>query len=94
MPQVLSKSQIKDQLAHFPGWGHDANALNRSFEFDEYREGLEFLNKVAELAEKVNHHPDMTLGWCRVEVRITTHSHGGVTELDFELARGIDQVAD
>ncbi len=69
-------------------------SLYREFSFENFREALSFVNKAGELAEKSNHHPDVTLGWGYVKLWLTTHSDGGVTEKDHELARQIDQLTD
>lgn len=69
-------------------------SLYREFSFKNFAEALSFVNKVGELAEKANHHPDIALGWGYVKVWLTTHSDGGVTEKDHELATQIDQLTD
>ncbi len=66
--------------------------LYREFTFENFREALSFVKKFGELAEKANHHPDIAFGWGYVKVWLTTHSNGGVTEKDHELATQIDQI--
>jgi 4a-hydroxytetrahydrobiopterin dehydratase len=68
------------------GWSEVDGALERTFSFTNFREALDFVNRVGELAESENHHPDVQLGYGRVTLRWWTHSAGGVTERDAELA--------
>ncbi len=64
----------------------------REFKFKDFKRALEFVNKVGELAEEANHHPDIELGWGRVKVSLTTHSEGKVTDKDLNLAAEIDKL--
>lgn len=73
-------------------WSEENNRLVRGFEFPDFKSALDFVNRVGELAEAANHHPDIELGWGRVKVILTTHSEGGVTGKDHELARQIDDL--
>ena len=77
------------------GWtlSEDGKALERSFRFKDFSEAFAFLTRVALHAEKVDHHPEFTSVWNRVEFRLTTHDSGGVTERDADLARAIDGLA-
>ena len=77
------------------GWAlsADGKALERSFRFKDFSEAFGFLTRVAMHAEKVNHHPEFTSVWNRVDFRLTTHDSGGVTERDVELAKAIDELA-
>jgi 4a-hydroxytetrahydrobiopterin dehydratase len=76
-----------------PGWTREGAALAKSFRFRDFSEAFAFLMRVALHAEKVNHHPEFTSRWNRVDFRLTTHDAGGVTERDLALARTIDQLA-
>ena len=71
----------------------DGKCLQREFKLDSYQAGVDLAVKVAGLAEEMNHHPDMELGYKRLAVRWTTHSAGGLTELDREAARRVNQMA-
>lgn len=73
-------------------WQEENNSLVREFGFKDFRAALDFVNKVGELAEKANHHPDIELGWGRVKVKLTTHSEGKVTDKDRNLAEEIDTI--
>jgi 4a-hydroxytetrahydrobiopterin dehydratase len=64
----------------------------REFRFDSYFAGIEFVNRVAQEAEALNHHTDLLVGWCQVTVRLTTHSAGGLTGFDVTLAGNISAV--
>ncbi len=77
------------------GWtlGDDGKALVRSFRFKDFPEAFAFLTRVAMHAEKVDHHPEFTSVWNRVDFRLTTHDADGVTNRDIELAKAIDRLA-
>lgn len=68
------------------GWREVDGALERTFELPSFAEAIAFVNRVAELAERENHHPDMTISFKKVTLRWTTHSEGGITDRDRELA--------
>ena len=71
-------------------WEYENNAISRTFEFSSYLSGVSFLTKVASLADELNHHPDMTLSWCKVHIVLTTHDSGDVTDKDVALAKLCD----
>ncbi len=73
-------------------WREEDNSLVREFEFPDFKAALGFVNKVGEVAERLNHHPDIELGWGRVRVHLTTHSAGQVTDKDRRLAAEIDTI--
>ena len=75
-----------------PNWVEVDGALQREFELPSFPEAIAFVNRVAELAEQENHHPDMTISYKRVTLRWTTHSAGGITDRDRELARRSDEL--
>jgi 4a-hydroxytetrahydrobiopterin dehydratase len=81
---------------HIPdGWSLDGGgkALQRSFTFKDFSEAFAFLTRVALYAEKVDHHPEFTSVWNRVDFRLTSHDSGGVTDRDIKLAEAIDRIA-
>jgi len=88
----LSPSEIESELRSAPGWEVNIARLERTFEFERYQEGLVFANAVGYLADKLNHHPDLAVGYGRVIVSVTTHSTEGLTGYDFELARRINSL--
>ena len=76
-----------------PGWTHDGTALTRSYRFADFATAFAFLTRVAEHAEAVDHHPEFTSRWNRVDFHLTSHDVGGITERDVELANAIDLLA-
>ena len=77
------------------GWapGEDGKALTRTFKFKDFSEAFAFLTRVALHAEKVDHHPEFTSVWNRVDFRLTSHDSGGVTDRDLSLAEAISRLA-
>lgn len=71
-------------------WKEENNSLIKEYEFPDFKSALSFVNKVGELAEEANHHPDIELSWGKVIIKLTTHSEGRVTEKDQKLANKID----
>jgi 4a-hydroxytetrahydrobiopterin dehydratase len=86
---VLSESVIREKLQHLPGWSYSGSFIHRQFTFDDFLTGIEFVNRVAEVAESAGHHPDITINYNRVTLSLSTHSEGGITQKDFDLAREI-----
>lgn len=86
----LSEKEIKEKLKELPGWEHKDNAIVKMFRFKEFLHGIEFVQKVAEIAEANDHHPDITINYTRVTFSCSTHDAGGVTEKDFKLAQNIE----
>lgn len=81
------------ELQGLPGWRHEGARLVKTFSFPGYMDGVRFANKVAEAAEALNHHPDMWIRFRSVTLELSTHSAGGVTQLDLALARRADELA-
>ena len=77
-----------------PNWIDSQNALERTIEFPSFRDAIAFVNRVAELAEQANHHPDIAVSYKKVTLRWTTHSAGGITERDHELAARTDELVE
>ena len=77
-----------------PGWTLDGAALTRTYRFKDFAEAFAFLTRVAAHAEAVDHHPEFTSVWNRVDFRLTTHAAGGVTQRDVDLAQAIDALAE
>jgi 4a-hydroxytetrahydrobiopterin dehydratase len=75
-----------------PGWIDSRQALEKTFELPSFREAIAFVGRVADLAEEANHHPDIAISYRKVTLRWTTHSAGGITDLDYELAARSDRV--
>lgn len=89
----LTKSQQNQLLKHLSfNWQIQNNHLIRQFQFKNFKEALDFTNKVGIIAESQAHHPDIYLSWAKVELKITTHSIQNLTENDFILAAHIDKL--
>jgi 4a-hydroxytetrahydrobiopterin dehydratase len=91
-PELLNESAIQQQMTTLPGWQVEGKELVKEFRFPSYLAGIEFVRRVGGLAEEMNHHPDLLVGWRKVTVRLSTHSAGGLTGLDFALAGEIASV--
>jgi 4a-hydroxytetrahydrobiopterin dehydratase len=89
---LLDDAAIDGALADLDGWQRDGDALVRELRFDGFRDAIAFINRVADLADEADHHPELTNVYATVGVRLTTHDAGGVTGRDVDLARAIDGV--
>jgi 4a-hydroxytetrahydrobiopterin dehydratase len=87
----LEKAEIERRLSALPGWEFKDNAIRKQYRFKEFMDGIRFLNKVAEMAEAADHHPDVQINYTRVTFTCSTHSEGGVTEKDLKLAAQIEE---
>ena len=85
---------IQERIKKIPEWELNEDSISRRFEFDEYLPAIDFVNVVAEIAEEAQHHPDITINYTNVTLVLTTHSKGGLTESDFEVAIRIDSLED
>ncbi len=94
MPETtrLSADEISERLSALPGWRVDDDKLARDFSFGDFMGGVDFVSRVARVAEAEGHHPDLFVTWGRVTVQLTTHSAGGLTATDFKLASLIDRL--
>lgn len=91
--RALSEGDIQAALERLTGWTRRERAIYREFEFAGFAEAFGFMASVAIVAEKLDHHPDWSNSYRRVAIGLTTHDAGGLTELDFELARRINELA-
>jgi 4a-hydroxytetrahydrobiopterin dehydratase len=89
----LSDSEIEARLAGLSGWERRGEAIAKSFEHGDFVGSVRFVDSLVEPAEAMNHHPDLEISWSKVTVTLSTHSEGGLTENDFELAAKIDALA-
>ena len=92
MPEQLSDEEIETQLPD--GWEREDDEIVRTFEFDAYLDGVGFAAAAGGLAQDAFHHPEMTIGWQEVEIRLTTHDAGGITENDIDLAERLNGIRD
>lgn len=89
----LNDPEIKTLMKQLPGdWKLKSSQLEKSFEFPDFKQALEFTNKVGDLAEEQEHHPDIFLSYGEVRIQLSTHSAGGLTENDFILAAKINEL--
>ena len=86
---LINPDEINKTLSN-QNWSYKNNRISKSFEFGSYIEGINFVNEIAKIAEQRNHHPDINIGWCKVEISITSHDLGGVTTKCVNLATTID----
>jgi 4a-hydroxytetrahydrobiopterin dehydratase len=89
----LSESEIEEALTRAPGWAREGEAIAKEFERGDFVGSVEFVSSLVEPAEAMNHHPDLEISWDTVKVTISTHSEGGLTAADFELAAKVDDLA-
>jgi 4a-hydroxytetrahydrobiopterin dehydratase len=91
---LLSDGDLERRLAECGAWSRAGDAIVRELSFADFAAAIAFVNRVAETAEAANHHPDILLhGWNKVRLTLSTHSQGGLTDADFDLAAQIDRLA-
>lgn len=88
----MTTEEVNGKLSSTDGWSVDGDMLFKRFEFENFAESLSFVNKVGEIAENADHHPDITFGWGYAELRTMTHDRGGITDVDFALVKEIDSI--
>jgi 4a-hydroxytetrahydrobiopterin dehydratase len=93
MAVLLEPEAIEQLLAEVPDWRLEGGAIQRTFQLRNFVEAIDFVNRVAQVAESLDHHPDIDIRWNKVKLSLATHSAGGLTDLDFTLARKIDELA-
>ncbi len=90
---LLSDQDVQVSLAS-SDWRRKGNAITREWKLDDFGQAIAFVNRVAGVAEAANHHPDILLhGWNKVRLELSTHSEGGLTRADFDMAARIDELA-
>lgn len=92
MPTKLTHDEIRTALAELPAWVVEEPNFVLRRQFSNFAEALAYVNRLGELAEAANHHPDITFGWGYAEIRLTTHDAGGITSNDVAMAKKIDGV--
>ena len=91
---ALSRNEINEKLKGMADWSHVGKALQKKYTFKSFVSAMGFVNKIAETAEKIGHHPDITINYSVVGISLSTHSESGVTQKDFDLAQRIDAAFD
>ena len=92
MAELLNEDEVASRLRRLP-WEREGDEIVREWRFDDFAEAIAFVNRVAELSEEANHHPDIFIhGWNKVKLSLTNHSAGGLTEMDFDMAARFDRL--
>ena len=94
MADLIKADEAKMRLKKVPEWELEKKHIERTFEFDDFTDAIDFVNAVAEVAEEEEHHPDIDIRFNKVRLVLTTHSKGGLTDLDFGLAERIDTLSE
>ena len=87
---LMKEDEIQRALEELNGWSKSGNEIVKHFEFDDFIHAMGFVNTVAFLAERANHHPDVDIRWNKVTLTLATHSEGGITKKDIALAKEIE----
>jgi 4a-hydroxytetrahydrobiopterin dehydratase len=90
---LLPDDEVQAFIDDHPDWARADQEITRTFEFADFNESMGFVTRVAMEAEKANHHPDIDIRWNKVTLTLSTHSEGGLTEMDLELAATADGLA-
>jgi 4a-hydroxytetrahydrobiopterin dehydratase len=88
---LLTEAQIRERCARLPAWERRGKELRRTWAFADFRAAMAFVNRVADLAEAANHHPDVDIRYSKVTLVLSTHDAGGLTARDFALAEAIGE---
>tara|TARA_X000001036_G_C20583980_1_gene767967 strand:+ start:453 stop:749 length:297 start_codon:yes stop_codon:yes gene_type:complete len=89
---LLSKVEVYKQLKLLDGWSLNNNTIKKEYIFDSYMDSIRFINLLAKKAEENNHHPDLVVGWCKINMVLTSHDFGGVTQLCIRLAQEAEKI--
>ena len=90
MAELLSDIAIQRELGGLTGWSRRGDALTRTYQFRNFADAMEFVNRVASIAEGANHHPDIDIRYSKVTLTLSTHDAGGITANDLNLAKAVD----
>ena len=88
--KLLTETEINERLKELEGWVYDHNAIHTAFEFQDFKEAFMMMTRIAFEAEKLQHHPDWSNVYNRLDIALSTHDAGGVTDNDFQLAKVIN----
>ena len=91
---LLDEDEIRHRLARAKGWERRGREITRTWSFADFEESMAFVNRVARLAEAMDHHPDIDIRYSKVTLTLSTHSAGGITQNDIDLARAIDSAGE
>ncbi len=87
----LSESQIRERLKGLDGWNYNRNFVTKSFKFKTFMAGIRFVNDIAAIAERIEHHPDIHVRWTTIKLSVQSHDEGGITSRDFKLVTEIEK---
>ncbi len=90
---TLSDAEVKTALERLPGWSANGKAIERKYEFKDFKEAMAFTNRVAVVAEEAGHHPDIEISYNRLKLSLISHDSGGVTDRDIKMAARINEIA-
>jgi 4a-hydroxytetrahydrobiopterin dehydratase len=90
MRQKLSDLEIQRALGGLPGWSRRGDVLTKAFAFERFADGIAFINRVAKVADEMNHHPDIDVRYTKITIVLSTHDAGGITQSDLQLAERIE----
>jgi 4a-hydroxytetrahydrobiopterin dehydratase len=90
---LLSEEEVSERVEGLDGWRLDGSSIVKAFENDDFKGSVAFVDSILPVAEDMGHHPDLEISWSTVTVTISTHSEGGLTAADFELAGRIDELS-
>ncbi|MBI3841308.1 MAG: 4a-hydroxytetrahydrobiopterin dehydratase [Thaumarchaeota archaeon] len=91
MPRILEPAEITLRLKAVPGWKQEGSFITKVYSFNTFMEGVDFIVRIAGVAERMDHHPDIHVRYTTITLAVQTHSEGGVTRRDFELAEAIEE---
>jgi len=94
MRRKLSDLEIQRALGNLSGWSRRGDVLVKTFSFQKFLDGIEFVDEVAGVAERMNHHPDIDIRYTKVTLTLSTHDAGGITQSDLDLAGAIESLGD
>ena len=89
---LLSNAEIQKGISNLDGWEYADGSIKKTFSFDTYMDSISFINLLAKKAELANHHPDMHVGWCKINITFTSHDQGGVTSACINMAKQADSI--
>jgi len=92
MGNLLSKKDIRSSLSNISGWVFEDNKIKRVIEFDTYMASIDLVKSIAKKAEKINHHPEIIVGYCKIQIELTSHDLGGVTTDCIEMATYVNSI--
>ena len=91
MMTKLTRAEVDAKLEALPGWIREGDFISKHFRFEAFMDGIGFVGRLARIAERLDHHPDIHVVWTTVTLKIQTHDEGGITALDFRLAAEIEK---